>query len=336
MKITLHIGTHKTGTTSLQRFLHSNRGQLKAQGVLYPDYGLLHHAHHEWPWSIAGVDGGRRLTDTSEQLLKRYLAEADAQRCDQLLVSSEEFEFVRAPAKLAGLAEQLKDFQVKILVYLRRQDYYLESEYGQHLRMYEKRETKEIDEFLFWHALADRFNYRRLLTPWAEAFGYDNIKVRVYEKERFAAGSIFTDFLSSLELTMSSQWRLPEENESNYGLSPLGMKAVKTFNRFPATRQAHQRLLKAIQRCEREGRSDANDMQRSAGLLTPDQRRGLLRYYGASNSYVAKTFLEGVDTLFDDAIPDQDPALTNPEQLQSFIARCAVSLASEGVMDLLK
>lgn len=33
----LHIGTMKTGTSALQRFLSDNREYLKQQGVLYPD-----------------------------------------------------------------------------------------------------------------------------------------------------------------------------------------------------------------------------------------------------------------------------------------------------------
>ena len=32
----LHIGTEKTGTTSIQKFLATNRTLLKANGVLYP------------------------------------------------------------------------------------------------------------------------------------------------------------------------------------------------------------------------------------------------------------------------------------------------------------
>ena len=44
MKLILHIGTHKTGTTALQQFLHANRGALAARGFHYatPPHGLPH------------------------------------------------------------------------------------------------------------------------------------------------------------------------------------------------------------------------------------------------------------------------------------------------------
>ena len=35
MKAVIHIGTEKTGTTTLQEFLHLNRANLKNQGIAY-------------------------------------------------------------------------------------------------------------------------------------------------------------------------------------------------------------------------------------------------------------------------------------------------------------
>ena len=35
MKLIVHIGTHKTGTTALQQFLHANRAPLAARGFHY-------------------------------------------------------------------------------------------------------------------------------------------------------------------------------------------------------------------------------------------------------------------------------------------------------------
>ena len=36
MRVLLHVGTHKTGSTALQRFLHSHSATLLKHGVLYP------------------------------------------------------------------------------------------------------------------------------------------------------------------------------------------------------------------------------------------------------------------------------------------------------------
>ncbi len=39
----LHVGTHKTGTTSIQKALEQNRNWLQERGYVYPSLGRLHH-----------------------------------------------------------------------------------------------------------------------------------------------------------------------------------------------------------------------------------------------------------------------------------------------------
>jgi hypothetical protein len=45
MKIVVHMGLHKTGTTSLQTALFAARDGLRARGVLYPDGGVSRESH---------------------------------------------------------------------------------------------------------------------------------------------------------------------------------------------------------------------------------------------------------------------------------------------------
>jgi len=46
VKILLHMGQGKTGTTSLQQALHRAANRLRARGILYPDFGRKSVAHH--------------------------------------------------------------------------------------------------------------------------------------------------------------------------------------------------------------------------------------------------------------------------------------------------
>jgi hypothetical protein len=58
-RLILHIGTHKTGTTSIQRFLDANRRKLAARGVFYPGYDLIGKPHHYAHIGIVnGFSGG--------------------------------------------------------------------------------------------------------------------------------------------------------------------------------------------------------------------------------------------------------------------------------------
>lgn len=44
-KLFIHAGTHKTGTTSIQRFLRDNRTNLEKHHIIYPifDHEAGHH-----------------------------------------------------------------------------------------------------------------------------------------------------------------------------------------------------------------------------------------------------------------------------------------------------
>src|SRR5918995_1398619 len=48
-RLIVHIGTHKTATTTIQRHLARNRRALAARGIWYPSYDLIgkprHYAH---------------------------------------------------------------------------------------------------------------------------------------------------------------------------------------------------------------------------------------------------------------------------------------------------
>lgn len=50
LKLILHAGTPKSGTTSLQFFMAKNRKELKEKGILYPDHFLknVYAPKHQW------------------------------------------------------------------------------------------------------------------------------------------------------------------------------------------------------------------------------------------------------------------------------------------------
>ena len=59
----LHIGTHRTGSTSIQRFLANVEEALAKRGVIYPKTGRPdtdwsnRYGHHLLHWSLVGKHG---------------------------------------------------------------------------------------------------------------------------------------------------------------------------------------------------------------------------------------------------------------------------------------
>src|SRR5258706_13501853 len=50
----IHIGPHKTGTTSIQWFLKENRAELLKHGYLVPESGSIHGGHHQLVRQLCG------------------------------------------------------------------------------------------------------------------------------------------------------------------------------------------------------------------------------------------------------------------------------------------
>ena len=57
MKFILHVGTHKTGTTSIQKYCRKNEDVLKEESILYPNFDVIgkpkRYAHHEVAHALA-------------------------------------------------------------------------------------------------------------------------------------------------------------------------------------------------------------------------------------------------------------------------------------------
>jgi len=77
----VHIGEHKTGTTSIQYFLHAERSAVARLGYYYPEVGLAEHQHLHWP--VAHRGGHRHLHQdqpllSPDELLDRLATELPA------------------------------------------------------------------------------------------------------------------------------------------------------------------------------------------------------------------------------------------------------------------
>lgn len=161
----VHIGTSKTGTTSLQMLLAGNRDVLLDSGVLYPDLrNRPNHLHADLSRYFAGTSRpaeGKAAFKRLQEQIARYPH-------DVLLLSSEGFfgfaDDAGAPAKLARFCKD-EGYELEAVVVLRPQPDYLNSVYVQGVKLL--RDTERFASF-FADALAgDRFDYQSRLRQWS-------------------------------------------------------------------------------------------------------------------------------------------------------------------------
>lgn len=147
-KLLLHIGTHKTGTTSQQATLARDRSWLAERGVLYPDsapfIGGSVDAHHRLAHLLSDPDADQtRLDAFRDDVLAR------AQDANLTLISAEAlyrraYDWASEPQDLRDngfrsararyldkVAEYLSDFDVEVLIYFRNVAQFAVSSYKQ-------------------------------------------------------------------------------------------------------------------------------------------------------------------------------------------------------------
>lgn len=130
-KIIIHVGTHKTGTTSIQKFLRKNTDLLASDGFYIPRAGTIncHSGHHNLAWE-ANEDGRFDRDLGSIDDLAKELAPIDL----TAIISSEDFEFLSfRPERLRQFHARLTEMaeQVEYFVTFREQDSYAKSLYAE-------------------------------------------------------------------------------------------------------------------------------------------------------------------------------------------------------------
>ena len=203
----------KTGTSAIQGFLAHNRNNLIQQKVLYPECGVPENQHTALVKSIASplfdwahfnkaidqFDANQYLADVLRNceingikkviLSSEYFWASPSMQAGPLyhLPSPENFDyitnFIRSCRDIFCIFEK-----IKIVVYLRRQDEWLDSFFNQQLK--DGFPIPSKNELLI--GVKNHLLYHANLEIWAEYFGKDNLVVRNYD--HLVDGDVVKDF----------------------------------------------------------------------------------------------------------------------------------------------
>lgn len=184
-RLILHIGTHKTATTSIQRALARDRKALAAAGIWYPGYDVIGRASHYAHLGIVNALSGHHDLFSPEDAERffRIVRERSADFDATILSAEPLYRHVhpettppsslgpkrywsRRKDYIARIAE-LAGPSAEIAVVFRRQADYAESLHQEHVKATEYR--KPFRAFLreFWF----HFDYLGQTEAWAGAFG---------------------------------------------------------------------------------------------------------------------------------------------------------------------
>ena len=286
MKCFIHVGRHKTGTTSIQSTLQSNYDELARRGVLYPRAGReagQRHFHHPIVDALLADDGpaiARFRTELADEIA--------AVEPHTAILSSEALSRESVGAHhLRRLKECVPSDEVVAIVTLRRQDEMLLSRYAERVKVGVIRWPYSIFDLERDIVL----DYDRITRELVEVFGRERVVVKLFETVK---RDLVGDFLRECGVDPNGIALRDDRQNARMLWSVL---AVKRFaNTLPKPLQPIvSRGSRAIDRWARR-RGWGAVLDRRAPLGTAERER-LLGAYLPSNRKVEAEFFGGAEVF---------------------------------------
>lgn len=326
MNLYLHIGTEKTGTSSVQNFFGNNREALARMGVLYPETpGNRNHTALAGAAQEISVRGALRKTmniktnEDVESLRKRLVeglaAEYASRPFDKVVMSGEHMSSRLLTDEEIGWLKNIltPHFEkIYIIVYVRRQDDFLLSTYSTGVKSGVVR-TLDIPP---QEVIQGRYDYWNLLSRWARAFGEEQIICRKFDRSALKSGDIVDDILDIIGIEANPEFDRPKD--ANESLDAEALEFLRLFN---------EHVPRFVEGSINPLRANVIGLlsQKSQGpliTLGEAQLQEFMGYFAESNRKVAAEYFGGArndpgDALFGprtDTRPRTPPVTLSPEK----------------------
>lgn len=291
----LHIGTHRTATSSIQAFMLSNWNALLQRGIFHPMRVARHFALFN-----AILAGRRSVQEVSLDLLQR--AGRHPYDIHSIVLTDED---VCMRHDLSVLGAFRNHFDVKVIFALRRQDLWLESWYLQNIKWQWNRNLSHLTLDAFMERAEDFHwtDYDRVLTHLEGIFGQENLLPYVFEKSQMPNGPVAA-FCEKIGLTdLSGLTPAPHVNSSH---SPAVAEFVRLLPFGEAPDKFRAKLEAAVQQVDKT--LDHPQGAHSTLLLDSAQRSAIMARHAKGNANVARRYF-GREELFLEPLPPADAPL---------------------------
>jgi hypothetical protein len=228
----IHIGLEKTGTSSLQLFLRFNEAVLRSNGFSYLCGNDKAYFDGNAHFPVAACHFPLCpdfISPAKFRPAKDVLGSLrhDVQTSEfNIIISCEHFSsrlFDRNA--LVAIREAMPERHIRIICYLRRQDEMALAAYSTAVRS-GYREPFRLEGVEHTNPY---FNYRAILELWGSVFGFRNIIVREFDRDKLVGRDIREDFLDLIGLP-NRQFQLTEDlNES---LDSRQVEMLRQINRY--------------------------------------------------------------------------------------------------------
>ncbi|WP_102223977.1 hypothetical protein [Acidimangrovimonas sediminis] len=278
--LVLHIGLHKTATTTIQDTLFQNRELLLNHGLIYPFVGETR-GHHGLVTRWIPMPAPYALRGNPEAEWHRVAADyADAD--GTVFLSSEEFSRAHPrQVDLDDLRRLTEPYEsVQVICMLRNQRSFLQSVYGQIAR---DRAAPEVRGFVR-HALDTGFadglwmDYDALSAHLETVFAPDELTFLSYEAATASEGGIMGEMLRRLHVPVRADQLKPfAKGRSNVSHDPLAALVAGAISRPGIAPAALVGLVEQVLR-------DQFGPDMRGTIFSPEESSDIAQRFTASNA----------------------------------------------------
>ncbi|MDO5145635.1 MAG: hypothetical protein Q4D60_01395 [Eubacteriales bacterium] len=325
----LHIGTPKTGTTSLQHFCTENAELLQEKGYCYPifphKFRQTNIMRNAFFLSVKCYDENREADLVEEERMFRQGMDFvidTFRKYDKVILSDEAIwnvVFRRGKddlwTKLRKEAEK-NNFTIKVIVYFRRQDSLAISWWKQKIKVGQRLYSRTTWENFIENSSRLEMNYYEPLKVIEKEIGQENIIVRRFGREYFKNGSIFEDFLDAIGLKYSSKFVITEE-QRNTALVGNTPEIKRILNGIPGLTHRDNVFFRRIL----VGMSDETPELNKKTLFSSEEAQQFMERYKDGNRKVMKEYFGKDEDLFRMDFSNYDKWIQTEEEMEKDIIR---------------
>lgn len=277
----LHVGAGKTGSSAIQSFIADNQEALGRLGFAVPsaefEIGPPASAAHVTPFERYFAADGAGLTPRLEAMMA-------TRRHRTVLISAENL-----CERHGYLEEFCRKFNVKVILYIRRQDEYLESAWQQ----WHSKTRSNLREWLDYMLALDVIRWDATVDKWASIAGPGNVVPRVFDRLLFPDGHVSKDFLAALGGAGSEAEFTFRAQDSNVSWSNILTSVVA--GRTDVFADVHD---DAFYRYVGRLTGDRYARGRDVSLISRRDRERILAHYGPGNERLRASHFPERPSLF--------------------------------------
>jgi len=297
----IHIGPHKTGTTSIQSFFSKNYDALISQGVLYPLAGRLHdqatsNAHH--PLAVSIIDDAK---GEIQKFIFDLECEIKTHQPHKLLFSTEVLAREWLTKDVFEVIQNLLPNSRRVwITVLRKQDELLLSHYQEGVKINSvksprdgKSKGKFVSSKQIWQLeTAEILDHNQRIEKLKSCVGNDEVHPLLFGAIK---RNLYCAMLDVIEVKIGENFRMP--NQKNESLPWRVVYALQSTNHLPKP------LARRASRTIRAGARIAvklglKRLLAGTAPLSEADRQNVLQKYATSNRQLCEKYFKANDAVY--------------------------------------